>query len=319
MRIVTYDEVDPDEAMFLDLICFGYTMSPDHLKQYRKLDKRIPNYYGLYLLDDEGRPISQVLCLHVDTRTEIGLEKVAVIVGVATMPAHSRRGLSTTLMKRAHELAAERGMRTAILTTSASSVAHGLYTKLGYSTIGSFDLGIRQLTRKARAGKGVKLRKFRLSDALALDELFRSQNKDALGFVYRQPRFFAMKVQSHQISADGITVATAGDEIVGYARTSRSGGLVDVRELVADDDHTRQAILDAIGTESKARWLTVSWLCDRKMAHFYTRLGFRIYSPCRPRVMTVSTDGLLSGDDITKLYGVNEGRFVINFDTVHIY
>ncbi len=117
--------------MFLDLVCFGSTMTPDNLKLLRRLDKRIPDYYGICLLDDQSRPISQVLLLHIDTKTQNGLERAAGIVGVATMPGHSRQGLSTALMKKAHELAREHGMRIAILITSASGVAHELYTKLG--------------------------------------------------------------------------------------------------------------------------------------------------------------------------------------------
>ena len=194
-----------------------------------------------------------------------------------------------------------------------------MYTKLGYSTIGTFDRGLKQLTTRPRSTRRVKLRKFKLSDARALSELFQSQTRDALGFVFRQPNFLAMKVQSHQISADAIKVATAGGRIVGYAHIARNSGLVDVRELVAVDDPTRQAILEAAGTHFKAKWLTVSMLCDRKMADFYTRTGFRIYSPGWGRVMAASIDGSLSGDDIARLYGVKEGRFVINLDTIYTY
>ncbi len=128
-----------------------------------------------------------------------------------------------------------------------------------------------------------------------------------------------MKVQSHAIPADAIKVATAGGRIVGYARINKNRNLVDIRELVAEDDPTRQAILDAAGTQFDAKWLTVSMLCDRKMAGFYTRLGFRIYSPGWHRVMAASTDGSLSRDDIARLYGVKEGRFVINLDTIDTY
>lgn len=316
---MTYDEVDPEEAMFLDFICFGSTMSPSNIKILRRLDKRIPDYYGICALDGQGRPISQVLLLHVDTKTQNGLERVAVIVGVATVPGHSRRGLSTVLMKKAHELALERGMRIAVLCTSASWVAYGMYAKLGYSTIGTFDRGIKQQPIKPRSSRRVKLRKFKLSDAPALDELFRSQTKGALGFVYRQPNFFGVKVQSHQISADGIKVATAGGRIVGYARVDKKSNLANVRELVAEDDPTRQAILEAAGAQFSTKWLTVSTLCDRKMADFYKRLGFRIYNPGWTRVMAASLDGSLNNDDVARLYGVKEGRFVINLDTIDTY
>jgi predicted acetyltransferase len=247
------------------------------------------------------------------------METVAGIIGVATMPNHSRQGLSTALMKRAHELLRERGMRIAILTTSASWVAYDLYRKLGYSTIGTLDRAFKQLPMKPRTIRRVKLRKFKLSDAEVLDRLFRSQTKGSLGFVHRQSRFFAMKARTHQISADGIRVATASGSIVGYVRMNKDGDQVDIRELVATDDLTRQTILDATVTQFKPKWLSVSWLCDKRMADFYTRLGFKIYSPGWGKVMSVSVDGSLSGDDIARVYGIKDGRFVINLDTLGTY
>ena len=55
LRIVTYDEIDPEQAMLLDLVCFGSTISRANLKLRRRLDIRIPDYYGICAVDDDGR------------------------------------------------------------------------------------------------------------------------------------------------------------------------------------------------------------------------------------------------------------------------
>jgi GNAT superfamily N-acetyltransferase len=211
LRIATYDEVDPEEAMLLDLVCFGWPMSSEGVKLLRRFDRRTSDHYGIYALDDSGRPVSQVLSLHIDTRTRDGSEKVIGMMGVGTLPGHSRRGVSTELMKRAHELAREQGIRIAILLTSAFFVAYEMYSKLGYSTIAAFYRGVKGLTTiKLRKPHALKLRRFKLSDAEPLDKTFVSQTENFLGFVCRQPEFLAMKVKSHQTSAEKIKVASMG-------------------------------------------------------------------------------------------------------------
>jgi predicted acetyltransferase len=277
----------------------------------RKLDRRTSDYVGVYALDDNGRPVSQVLVLHIETKTRDGVEKVAGIAGVGTLPGHARRGLSTALMKKAHELTRDRGMRLSILLTSASLVAHEMYAKLGYTTIATLDRGIKRLTNTKPQRSKVKLRKFRLEDAERLDGVFAMQTKDSLGFVCRQPKFLAMKVRSHQSSAERIAVASMGRRIVGYARVDSNEDRVEVEELVATDDSARHAILEAIERRSKAKWSVCSALCDRKLSRFYESGGFRIYEPGWGRVMAACVDESLRNEEIAKLYGVGEGRFII--------
>lgn len=137
-------------------------------------------------------------------------------------------------------------MRLSILLTSASLVAHEMYTKLGYTRIATFDRGIKRLTKVKPQRSNVKLRKFKLDDAEPLDRAFASQTKDCLGFVCRQPKFLAMKIRSYQSSAEKIAVASIGRRIVGYPRVDSDRDRVEVEELVAIDDSVRHAILDAI-------------------------------------------------------------------------
>jgi GNAT superfamily N-acetyltransferase len=313
LKIVTYDEVDPEQVSLLYLICFATHMSPEDVELLRRFDKRTSDYYGIYALDDSGCPVSQVLVLHIETKTRDGIEKVAGIAAVGTLPGHARRGLSTALMKRAHELTRDRGMRISILLTSASLVAYDMYTKLGYSTIAAFDRGIKRVTTiKTRKGHALQLGRFKLNDAEPLDKAFALQTEGSLGFVCRQPKFLVMKVKTHQASPERIKVASIGRRIVGYARVDSSEDYAEIQELVAINQSTRLDILGAIERQPKAKWLVCSGLCDRRLSSLYASQGFRIYEPGWGRVMATSVDGSLSSGEIAELYGVNEGRFVIN-------
>jgi len=313
LRIVTYDEIEPEQANLLTLVCFGLPMTPGSVELIRKLDKRSSDYYGVYALDDNGRPVSQVIVLHIDTKTRDGIEKVAGMVAVGTLPGHARQGLSTALMRRAHELSKDRGMRISMLTTSASLVAYDMYSKLGYSTLATFNRGIKPLTHtKPRKTRALKLRAFKLTDAKPLDRAFASQTKDALGFVCRQPEYVAMRVRSFQTSAEKIKVATIGGKIVGYALTNKIDDYAEIQELVAIDDSSRLRILEAVGRQPKAGWLICTGVCDRRLSNLYTTQGFNMYESGWGRVMATCLDGSLSNEGIAKLYGADQDHFVIN-------
>lgn len=311
LKIVTYDEIDPEQAMLIDQVCFGTPWSPDRVKLIRQLDARCSDYFGLYALDEQGRAVSQVVVLHIDTKTIEGQEKVAGIAGVGTLPCHSRRGLSTALMKRAHELTHERGMRISILLTSASLVAYEMYLKLGYSTLATFCRGYRRLGSKPRKNLRLRLRKFSLRDAPSLDAAFACQTKDALGFVYRQKGFGTMKVKTQQVSAERIKVAVSSNRIVGYVRTDIEADGVMIDELVGMDHPTRRMMLDEVERQPKSRWALCYGVCDSTTSQLFESHGFRMYRPGWGRVMAAAVDRSLTSEDIAKLYGIDQNRFVI--------
>ena len=311
MRVVAYDDIEPEDAMLIELVCFGSTTTPEKIKLIRRLDKRSSDYYSIYALDDHGKPVSQVVVLYIDTQTQEGREKIAGIQAVATLPGHLRRGLSTALMRRAHELARERGIRIAFSTTSSSIVAHGLYVKLGYSTLATFDRGYKRITSKSGKQRHVSLRKFDARVASRLDELFSSQTRDRLGFIHRQDGFMAMLVKTNQATPEKLRIAYSGGEVVGYARVQGEADVVTTNELVGTDDAARSSIVDQIERQPHALWAYCSSLCDARLSQLYRNRGYRLHEPCFGRVMVASVDGSLTGDEIAKLYGKDENRFVI--------
>jgi hypothetical protein len=54
MKIVTYDEIDPREAMVIHQAAFGRPMTPDQVKLMRDLDRRCSDLFGVYALNEEG-------------------------------------------------------------------------------------------------------------------------------------------------------------------------------------------------------------------------------------------------------------------------
>ncbi len=216
MRVVTYDEIEPQDAMLIDEVCFSVPTTPDRVKMIRRLDKRCSDYYGVYAMDDDRNAVSQVVVLYIDTQTSEGREKVAGIEGVATLPGHLRRGMSTALMRRVHELLREQDIRISFLLTSSSLVAHGMYVKVGYTTLATFDRGYKRIRKEPKKQQRVQLRKFDARVASKLDELFSSQTRDRLGFIHRQDGFIAMLVKTNQATPEKLKIAYSGGKIVGY-------------------------------------------------------------------------------------------------------
>ena len=102
MKILEYDEVDGQQVLELNLICFGWLLSPDQVKLIRKVDKkRVPNYFALYAVEKE-EVLSQVGVVRVDTKCVHGVEKIGFIWGVCTKPSEARRGLAKKLTEEAH-------------------------------------------------------------------------------------------------------------------------------------------------------------------------------------------------------------------------
>ncbi len=311
MKIVTYDEIEPEEAMLIDEVCFGVPTTPEKVKLIRRLDSRSQDYYGIYALDNDGKAVSQVVVLHIDTQTREGREKVAGIQGVATLPGHLRRGASTALMRRAHELARERGIRIAFLLTSSSLVAHRMYVKLGYTTLATFDRGYKRIARKTGKQRRVQLRNFNVGAASKLDELFASQTTGRLGFIHRQDRFIAMLVKTYQATPQKVKIAYSGGKVVGYVRVESEADVVSTNEVVGLDDSTRHSVLDEVERQPHARWAHCYALCDARISKLYQRRGYRLHKPSFGRVMAASVDGSLTNDEIARFYGRDEKLFVI--------
>jgi GNAT superfamily N-acetyltransferase len=310
LRIVTYDEVDPEQALMIDLFCFGWPMTPQTVIYLRKYDRRYSSYYGMYALNDEGRAVSQVLVLHIQTRTKNGRELVGGIQGVGTLPGYSRQGYSTALMKRAHELLGEAGIRVSFLLTSASLVAHEMYGKLGYSTIATFNRGLRAVERNQQK-HSLTLKRYEPKYATALDRLFAHQTEGDLGFVCRQPKYLTIATNVYPSLAERTSVAIAAGRVVGFVCANSEGGCANIEELVAVDDEARKSILWELERKFKLKYLSLGSLMDSKLTRFYEQEGFSIQGPGWGRVRAAGIDRSLSGRDIADLYGVNKGRFVL--------
>ena len=186
-----------------------------------------------------------------------------------------------------------------------------MYVKLGYVTLTTFPRGCKRLTKRARGTRALRFRKFNARDSPKLNEVFTAQTKDALGFVYRQDDFVERMVKTQQIRSEHIKVAVGHGKVVGYALTDAARDCVTVFELVGVDDSVRGHTIDAIEHTSDAKWALCHSVSHSRIYQLYENKGYKMYKPGWGRAMAACVDGSLTINEIVKLYGADEGRFII--------
>jgi predicted acetyltransferase len=125
------------------------------------------------------------------TRTLDGkVEYVGGIYGVATLPSHARKGISTALMIRVHEHFREKNYHFSFLCTSHTLVAYAMYQKLGYT-----DLLERPSAYKVLNQKKPKVAGEERSGKIDFDKILKVYMKfvkDKTGFVVRDKAYLEM-------------------------------------------------------------------------------------------------------------------------------
>jgi ribosomal protein S18 acetylase RimI-like enzyme len=233
MKILTYKEIESKDTL-LPLLdnAFGWPFNPRTYDKLVKIDPRLRNSpVGFCTLENE-RAIGFVGVMDLATKTLDGnVEYVGGIYGVATLPSHARKGISTALMNRVHEYFRERNYRFSFLCTSHTLVAYAMYQKLGY-----MDLLERPSVYKVLNQRKTKAAVEQRSKKINFDKLLKVYwefVKDKTGFVVRDKAYLEMLKKTGYVSyKDCIT------EEDGYAIfRSNVGGTWSkatwIRELVA--------------------------------------------------------------------------------------
>jgi len=105
MEILTYRDLkSKDELLPLMDNAFRWPFNPRWFEDFIKIDPRLKNSPVGFCAVENGIVVGFVGVLDLATRTLNGsVEFVGGVYGVATMPSHVRKGISTVLMNRAHQ------------------------------------------------------------------------------------------------------------------------------------------------------------------------------------------------------------------------
>ena len=249
---------------------FGWPFDPLEFDKNIKADPRLMDSGVGFCGVIEGKTVAYVGVMDLATRTvDNKVERTGGIYGVATLPGHTRKGICTALLNRAHEHFKEKDCRFSFLTTSPTIVAHGLYEKLGYFDVTSFP-GVYKVKEKPNKQKTVKREKASKLNLTRMLEIYREYVKNKTGFVARDETYMKMLVKTHEIAAkECITIEK------GYVIFKKDKKQVRIRELVANDKKEMNELIGIV--EDKAQNVIYGRdVLDATLREAYADRGFTV-------------------------------------------
>ena len=247
MRIITYDELEKkDELTSVLSLSFGAWSSPRQMDEIRRLNTRTRNSPGGFCALENNHIIGFVGVMEIPTRALNGdTEPVGGIYGVATHPRKARQGVSTELMKRAHEYFASKGYRFSFLTTRKTYIAYAFYRHLSYEDALCFPSAFKFLTKKR---KSIENGSARIPWKAVMD-IYEEFTASKTGFVVRDVDFFKALPRIASLDQGRPERILVGEK--GYVFYSTMDGPLTIDELVSTDQDEMKNLITTI--ESKAR------------------------------------------------------------------
>jgi GNAT superfamily N-acetyltransferase len=246
MQIVTYKELKSKDGLLPVFDhAFRWPFSQRTFESFIRSDPRSRDSPIGFCAVENDLPVGFVGVLNLSTRTLDGsVEVVGGIFGVATLPSHVKKGVSTALMNRAHEHFEKKGFRFSFLTTSRTFIAHAFYEKLGYADIVQYPSAYKSLAHKKS-----ELPKARRTVKMDLDRILKIYNRHVhgrVGFVVRDLAHLKMLKKGERITAKQCIMADEGYVVF---RKDREG--IWVKELVALNARTMEKLVSEV--EQQAR------------------------------------------------------------------
>jgi len=228
MKVLTYrDLTSKDELLPLMDHAFRWPFNPRTFEKFVKTDPRMKDSPVGFCAVEDGRPVGFVGVLDLATRVLNGrIEHAGGIYGVATLPSHARKRISTALMERAHEHFIDKSYRFSFLTTSHTIVAHSFYEKLGYTDLLEMPSAYKVL--KARKTKPAKKGITPRFDFDKILKIYNEYMKGKTGFVVRSEADLRVLKKGERLTARECIIDDDGYVLF---RIERNG--VWIRELLA--------------------------------------------------------------------------------------
>ena len=291
MKILSYKDLkSTDELLPLLDQAFGWSFNSRTFANSVKIDPRLKNSEVGFCAMDDGRVIGYVGVMDLVTRTLDGsVEHVGGLYGVATLPGHTRRGVCTSLMIRAHEYFKDRGYRFSLLNTSPTIVAYSLYKKLGYLEAVERSSGYKVVgNKKPKRFKTEKL------DFSRLSGIYDGYVKDRCGFVVRDEAYFKMLKKAEWLVGHQNLFSEHG-----YVLFKKEKNIVRIAELMASDAEEMNQLISLMEEQAKDIVLCRT-IVDKALLRVFKRRGYMILEKSHGATMFKS---LTSDASFKQTYG----------------
>jgi GNAT superfamily N-acetyltransferase len=282
MQIITYRELrQKDRLLPLFDHAFRWPFIQRTFDRFVRSDPRSKDSPVGFCAVENDLAVGFVGVLNLSTRTLDGHEEVVGgVYGVATLPSHVRKGVSTLLMNRAHEHFEEKGFRFSFLTTSRTLIAHAFYEKLGYTDIVQYPSAYKSLVQKK--SERSRMRKTEGMDSDRILRIYNRYVQGRVGFVVRDAAHLKMLRKGERITAKQCIVSEEGYAIF---RKDREG--VWVKELVALNAGIMEKLVSEL--EQQARDVVYDRIVlDDTLRGIYANRGYMIHTQSHSVLMVKS-------------------------------
>ena len=275
MKILAYRELESkDELLPLMDNAFGWPYNPRTYEKFIKIDPRLKNSPVGFSAVENGCVVGFVGVMDLTTRTLNGnVEYAGGVYGVATLPSHVRKGISTILMNRAHQHFRDKGYRFSFLATSHSIVAYAMYLKLGYT-----DLLERPSAFKVLEPKTAKSTAKEKATKLDFNKLLKVYNecvKDKTGFVVRDKDYLMMLKKAEGFSGKECIIDEDGYVLFKNNVGGTWSRATWIKELVASNAKEMNRLLERL--EAKAKDLILDRaVMNETLLQLYKSRGYMI-------------------------------------------
>ena len=229
MEILEYDQVDPQQVLFLNHHALGWPLTPERAVLIRRLDPRPFPFFGIYAVEN-GNVAGQVLVYRLPMMSIEGPVDVGGVAAVCTHPLQARKGIGTMLLEEAHCRIRTAGMRFSTLGTSQYRAAYGLYRRLGYE-----DAFVPTATFALRRDRCITtaLRAENADPAhlLLADELYPSLVEGCLGFARRHDSYLQMMASIGDLELKELFLIWNGSELVGYSLARTHDEVLEIEHI----------------------------------------------------------------------------------------
>ncbi len=260
MEIKTYRELESKDELFplVDQALWEY-LNPIEFEQDIEADPRLRHSPIGHAAVQEGQIIGFVGVMDIVTRSVDGSEvKVGGIWDVATHPAHTRKGVATTLMQKAHESFQEKDYQFSLLTSGRADIAYNFYKKLGYEEVLTLPSAYKII--KSAKGPVKAVRRKIKPDWSRILRVYCQATEERTGLVVRSEEYMRMLGRRKIIQPEK-TIQTEE----GYVLLKEDEGKVSIKEIMAS---TKEGVIRLIRKAEEKALKTVvdrAILLDRTM------------------------------------------------------
>jgi predicted acetyltransferase len=306
MKIVEYNDVDPNEVMYLNQLALNFTLTPEKVAHILKSDPRPFPCLAIYAVED-NIIMGQVGIFRLPMISNEGREDVGGIWAVSTHPQYAGRGVASTLIAEAHARMQKAGLRFSTLGTDRFRVSYKLYRQMGYEETNVWATAFARwetahqptrLEAQPLGGKGYDL----------VEQIYAEVAQDYLGFAWRHSPFERLR----RLNPADIWMFEENNTIVGYAITESNNSILTIANIVLRLGVDITEAVSAVLAELKSSYIQVRVSRPEetiKLKH----AGYFIAYPNWSSFMIKPLAPEISISEAMKHFGVGTNRFLISW------